>query len=1796
MKRRDTFAFYLVIATLVALATAGQATAGVNDVLFGVASSQEMIDISTIDAGNFGNTFDYAGISTPSITIGGQVEAQIGAIWTGGVPGTWRQIRVIVDSNGDGILTPFDWSDPAHPWNPPVENPVDGSNWTYTYPDDYPRPELRGETITITWDQNCWCTDFPWDTWEHWWYEGNADKTDSWWMESGQLMNVWWSGRDQNWNMLPNGNYKVQVWVDEDDDGQFENTEANKTMMIAVETAGITGTVEDRSGNPIMGARVEAGSWLAWGETRTDSNGDFTLSGLQAGADYHLRVQATGKVTSESDIHLAAGETTVNAGTIVMGDAISISGTLKLDRDADGITDEVADQFAAFTNQWGWQQNDLWVWIDGYNTNGPGWGNTDARFEVGYNAINFNINIPPPSGDANYRLHVNAEGYVATLNGQALSSVNIPVDASGGDAGTIVLTKASRLSGSVLLPEAVSDWKNIDVQAISNANTEERYWGWGQIDPWNGGGSAQTGDFQIDGIPPGTYRLEVRVMGYAVHVTDDVQIVKGQDKQVGQLAVSLGSRITGTLTILGDTSSLQRWDGDMSPNLDIWVDAWSHSGGWSGANVTVSRGTNQSVGYTLGGLTDATYEINSWLGEGYELVDENGNAPVFVAVSGSTTANLVLKPFEGIVQGTLSGSGIALDLNKVVVEVKRPWDWLPPKLATVANGGIDPSTGDYLVGGLGTGDYVVKVGVYQGFMGWDGNGLNTDLSAFNGNGFLVADPSVGVSMQRTFVENNAANATTLNLSLHRGYSISGTVALSATDAPWHDFGDGTFDGQGAPGDANNRKDVDPDPMRSEEISMSADIAGQMVSAMPMDMMFMGGQDPRMGQIVSVDNSSGTYRIDGLSPGVYMIQPPFSSQRITQMEYNDMGGAMFFNGDQQTHHWTATTRMVVITDDDVSGVDFTFANGYTVTGQITLPEAQSYTEEWEGWDWVGHLELETARQHFMGHGQPLMKRDFQQGTRYSFTFNHVADGSYLVRFWTDRYVPGGAKFTVNHANATVNLSIEKGANLVGMLIDAETGEAVTGDDGVMVRCEAVPHVEGSWRETRDDEWSASYIENGDDLRSTGPDGAGGQQNSRSNNTPGKFHLTALPTGNQYVIVVETANGKKIGGAKNYVGRVIAGIEIPEGAIGNISVGTIQLTEGTTIQGRLTDSSGDPIPGVEVIAMPSDTHDGAAEAEGVSDTQGYYTIYGIDPQVAYYDLIVAERPDMFDEWGKRVQWGEKRKYNVRPETTDADFTLVPATASLAGTLTIPAGSQFMIPFKDEASDFPATIIMLQRKGVIYKDVMDGIEVMSTPAPEGALTTTYTIDNLAPGRYKAIFMNYGLPTRIVDNLEIADGGNTLDVTWTTAGHTVSGGLALADGGYPTTADINGAVCLNFADQSLTFGNLTREADGTYSAYEVPGLAAGETYQLVFYRESGFDGPPEIFTAGEPFTVTGDMADNTATITRNGVPVIMALAVKDASLSNVINIGIFSTSYLSDEDISVVESAPGLDTAAGEIHVSQGGGALSDVILSGDKRSIRANYTVAGADSDVVLTLAVHYGDENTTFLEQIAFNVNTLAKNEGTVSVYIPGQVKLGNGDATQIYIPAGSLDTSDDGAAIVRIEKSDDAPGELQGQSSRQVSSRGIFARTATIPLPADATVAGPQYEFNIVAVGDGATVSQVGTVTVQIQYNGGLSAADTNDLQVQHLVNGAWTTETTNRTVDADNHTITVEVTSLSPFVAAVIPGSGGGSGGGGAGGGCFISATSNSSFGGPILPLGICLLAILYGLHLMIRSVKAKEK
>jgi hypothetical protein len=1366
----------------------------------------------------------------------------------------------------------------------------------------------------------------------------------------------------------------------------------------------------------------------------------------------------------------------------------------------------------------------------------------------------FNIYVPTPdTGTHTYELSVHVESYA--LDAASLDLIDgangegIEVSSTGYTfSSNLVLEQAATLTGSVTLPPLpggdpdgkINYWECIDVQAISTSNSAIRYWGWGQID--GNSTPTNTGNFTIDGIADGTYDLEVRVWGYATNTDKTGHVVDKSDNAtltVGNINISSGRQITGTLTIRGDTSKLQTYMGDdASQSLSVWIDAWSPTtGAWGGTQVTVDRGTDQQANgpYIIGGLSsdNDTYELHSWLADNYELTDSSGNAPVLVSVDQDTeTQNIELRPYQGVVQGNITGPG-TLDIDQVVILIRRPWDWMPPKYVTVNCTDADnqivnngDGTGTYKISGLGTDDYIVKAAMFT-----------DDLSSYTGpsqplnTDNLTLSSQLGAVQHRVFVE-NSSTATTKDIAFETGYSVSGTITLDPNDPPWHD---GT------------------------QITIVGHIVSEKVKAKLMDMVFMGeGTEGGIaGTITEIDASTASYSIVGLAPGVYLVKPPFG-----RSEWKDSYDSAdhFFDGGEQQHHWAVTPQTVVVTDSNVTGVNFTLSNGNTISGTLTLPEAPSGTD----WEWIGHIELETPASRHMGHGKPLFKNDFGTGAKHDFSFEHVADGDYLVRFWTDRYVPGTAKVTVSVTDMTVNLTIENGANIEGMLVDAATGQGVTSADGIRVVCEAVPWVEGSWRETREDPWAQSYIEV--DKKNKDPN------DTRTHNTPGKFHLKSLPSGHKYVLFVEATHGQKTGGAKNYVGYTMFGIDIPEGATSTIDVGTIQLTEGTTIKGRITDGT-DPISGVEVHAFPSDTHDGMAEAEGKSDADGYYTVYGIDPNIDYYDLVAAERPFLFEDWGKTIQWGEERKYNVAPETTDANFTLTLASGKLSGTITIPNDGRentdpdklrFMLPFKGCGEEFPVSYILLQKNGVIYKDMLEGIEGMTSPTDAGVYSADYSIDNVVPGKYKITFMNYGLPTLVFDGVQI--GSDTdYDLDWRDYSSTlykVSGSVVLSTGGYPSSSDISGVVCMDTVNNSIVFGLLTEEADGTYSAYEVPGLEDGRTYQVAFFKESGMDETPDIYPAGASFTANTDKDDddgsadgvitNNATITRNTKPVLMIQAVQDGTISGRYNVRIFSTSYLVDESVS--EGTPTLESTTGLISVKSGfgDGNLGNVALSADKRTITATYDKAIDDSTVKLVLAVHYGDDATilTYAETLPvleFDVaaGTICANANVVNTYTAGQVKLGNGDPSQIFVPSGAFSTTD-GRVKVEIKKLDEETVAAQGAylaSLHRAARRGSSARAVTA-LPADtATAAGDRYEISAEDPTDPGTNIQPaagGKITVQLKYDPSL-VSDTSNLYVYHLPEGSstWVKETGNLTIDTENKTISVEVTNLSPFLAGV---------------------------------------------------------
>ncbi len=1701
----------------------------------GVNPDASDLEPETITPKNFSEFFGYTAPPEPALTLDGRNAAAIGVLWTGQIPGDeidlYRGIQVVIDTNGDQTFSPLNWNDPSHPWNrpdsgTPYDFTDDPLSWEYTYPPDYPDGSLRNTTIRLSWDESCWCApEFPTESFDWAWYfdHNGYDTTEIHWLGPEEAGITVWEGRDTFWNLLPNGDYRIQVTLDADGDARFRENEPTAEMLIRIDTAIFRGRVVDGAGEPVPGAQISAYSPSVWTTAQSDAEGKFILTGLVSGEEYFLEVRAKGKVTAEiGPISLQEGEMEKDLSPIPLKEAVAITGTLKLDADGNGIVDEPADLFTPFMSQWGWEVTELEVWLNGWNLSGPGWGSGSAVIREGRSSVSFTLYIPA-NDTGLYEVSISAEGYAAP-------SIQVITDRAGGDAGTIVLTRASMLFGTVKLPAPVKILTDIEANARRIDGTGENYWGWGEIDPSL---DDTAGTFRFDGLVPGEYEIEVRVTGFKPAHLKNVEIRQGEEKDLGEIPVERGKAISGTLTILGDTTDLPTEDysteydpetGEPVPatEISLWVEAWNieDPGRWSGMEITAPRGVDQKVEYILGGLESGRFEIYAELSLaetariGYELIDGQGNSPVFVDLVGSVRKDLFLKPFEGIVTGKVTGEGVDLDYSKVMVSARRPWDWMPPKIATVEKGNLDPKTGEYRISGLGTDEYLIEAGMYL------------QLPEEGEEVPMMAAPGVGDVMERALVENDASRPTILDFTLTRGYSVSGRIILSADDPPIY---------EGAPA------------------TIEKDLAGQPVRAVPMDQYFMGDglagvKSPLVAQITANPDGTGAYRIDGLSPGVYLLVPPMISLR--EASEQNLPVDVDFSEMEIRRNWSADPIRVVITDDDSRGQDFVLKNGHSVQGTLILPEAQTLSGQYDQWRWTGYLELQTPENQLLSHAKVFFKGDFNNSDRTGFIFDHVPDGKYILFFWSDQYVSASRQIEILGKDAAVSLEIEPGANIVGKLVDADTGAPVTAKDGIRVICIADPYVEGGYRETIDTYEDyfpddgilepvkdlipepGSTIESGDALKEGGGQGSADRERPQ----PGRFHLQAIPAGQKYLLIVEAEHGIKTRGAKNYVGQVISGIEVAQGITGDVDVGTIRLRQGITITGRLTHGDGNPVPNVDVAAFPSDAHEGSAEARGVSDREGYYTIFGIDPDVEYYDLIAAERPWLFDDWGKRVEWGEERRYNIRPDlfdeatgmTQNGEMALRKATASLSGTITIPEKNEFMIPFlSEDGQSYPSAYILLQRKGVVYKDMLEGIEGLTMPRPPEARTAPYRIDHIQPGTYRITFMNYGLPRAVIDNIAIHENEQkVIDAAWDDTFYKVSGDLALLSGGYPTTSDISGVLCMNMADQSVVFGRLTKEADNTYSSYEVAGLSGTDRFQLIFYRESGTDNAPRVFSAGEPFSTGGQDIEMDATLTRDLEPTFILRAIQSDEDPNRIRIAIFSSEYLTDNRFEIAETEPGDDPETGMLYLKTGGGELKDLEYGEDKRSIFATYEKVSTDKTVEILIAGHYrsdnpisdnpGSDEAVKRAVLSFDASASLINSRMVDRFTANRVSMGHGDDTRLFFPAGAMETQQSDNLVITLEK------------------RG---RDSSVSLPTGVTQISAPYAVGAGETGTGEEPSLAEPVTVLLEYDPAL-VSDIDLVHLYYQTDGGWRrADAESRMIDTKNRTISGEVKGLSAFVA-----------------------------------------------------------
>ncbi len=832
------------------------------------------------------------------------------------------------------------------------------------------------------------------------------------------------------------------------------------------------------------------------------------------------------------------------------------------------------------------------------------------------------------------------------------------------------------------------------------------------------------------------------------------------------------------------------------------------------------------------------------------------------------------------------------------------------------------------------------------------------------------------------------------------------------------------------------------------------------------------------------------------------------------------------------------KIKVVTQDTT--VSLEVADGYTANVSIYFPAALALADCGGNpcTKWLGGVELFRGEQP-VGDWQGMVvgtsdwdDSDIELAAGTTLTtiqFEHLMDGEYTVRFFSEEYIQGCASFTVDGSNVNASMTLTTGATIKGKVVDAASGSIISSN--VVVTAEAFPWIDGGHKSTQ---WN--------------PQGAFDDN--------GLFYLKNLPAGT-YLLSVEYEAGSSSN--LNYAAASKYGIEISGSS--TFDIGTIKLKQGTTISGTVTDTYGNPLANIPVEAEPMDSKYGSVELEAKTAPDGYYTTTGVDPDIPYYEVDAGIRPDPWEAMMMpHCGYGEEMKLNVAPGSDNVDFELRETTATLAGTITVPEGSVLAPPLADEEFSMPVAYVILQRKGLHWNDPMDGIEAMSNPQGEDGsgnpLTSiTYSIDNLVPGTYRMMVMSNGLCTYLNESLTISAGANELDISLV-EGATLSGTVTKQDGSAPTTSELEMPVAMS-VNQEMVFGSFTYDpSTGEISAYEIQGIKPGVVYYMALVSP-GDDGPGEIYV--QDTTVTASDASDSLTLNAvmvEGAPTFMLKSSKSGSS---VNLNIFCTSHLKD------------DTAADIISAPTAQGALSNMVLSPDKMMISFTYTPAAGETSLAFSITAHYGADNTLVQQNFSLNLAANSANQGLVNSIMGGTVNLDGGDASGISLPSGSIDDADGDGTLVQVTKADlDAGAESEAIAAEEADGTIVVSPEATDDLPSWATAVSLQYDFDL----NGDSVADGQSVTITLQFDEG---TDTEELNVLHYTGGEWVLEETNKTIDTVNRTISVDVESVSPFVA--VEGSESSDSaddtdnslallalGGSDGGGCFVdTARSNSA-------------------------------
>lgn len=1478
---------------------------------------------------------------------------------------------------------------------------------------------------------------------------------------------AYWHGYDSSYRRVPSGTYYARFQT-------FGQGIVSSTLTVVVQSAGIRGRVVDGGGQPIFEAEVNVYGLNGGGFQRTDSDGRFYVSGLKPLSLYNVELRKSGyqtvRLSTSTDL-ITAPAVDLSTRTLEQGITLAVHVDVSAAPTRDIYGGVSVFDPAAHDNAWGSVRVSSGSIA---SDNGRYYG--DPQFST----WTF-ITVRPSTV---YQVEVNLPDF-----GRSTASWTSP--SSGTDYLTFNMTRKPNVYGKVSFPSALvaGQWVNVDARPIHQ--TMSTAWG----GAWINSGASE-GIFSLYGLSNDTYQLRAFAQGFVASTA--TVTVAGAD--VGSPSTggadfsvfSKGGKITGTITVSGDTtglpSSVSGGIGCSGGEFAVPLNAHSRSsfmGTFTQACLPKSASVS-SASYEIAGLADGTYEVYSYL-PGFEFLS-SGPLQVTVATS-SGTANLGFAALAGtvtILADLPAGDDAAEVSYALSLEYGNSSSWSGVLTAS------GTSQGAATVTGLGTGLYTLMVE--------------------NGN------PGRGLMRDSIVPVKNGSSATARVDLTVPSYDVSGEIDVQGTlvlPSTWS-VSVSSVTGLAAAG-----------------VTPQVDIY-----ALP----FPNHFDTRSGPIrtvsAEVHASSATYRVPGLSSGGYWV-------RVRQDLVPPPAGCMGCMPEPGLPDLANEGAIIYVDTQPLTGVNLTLINGFDVSGNLNRPSGDTTTD-------TRVFKVSLRRSDNFTVWQTTVA---SVGASTAYRIAHVAPGDYILEI-TDQGVDAryGAKAVpvkVAAGEVTKNVSLLSGGTIVGRLRDADSQTLINSQNSSQylpqnfgISAQANPWVQGGWVEALRSTTTYGFYFDEDgrfriprlipdtnyDLRFRGYDGLDNADRANGIKTYAPTVIAGVLASEGQIVDVGTVDLKQ--------GATLSGtvLSVSSQPLANIRVIARPSVKSTVDTWNL-----------QVEAYTDEN--GRYTLQGIDRAYKYYDIVA-SPRYRPGETFASVSGPRYAEERRRLV-----DVTIATATVNNDFSLTEANGIVTGRVAaVDGGILYPVFTDDESADgLRGADVVLHRDGAIFDEnplgeIEERTAADGTFRVEGLKPGPYTLRALAQG-YVTSVQTLLVPagTKDVGTLTLAKGATVTGALTKPDGTAVNSeevdmvvgvdedfedflfGTVDVDAG---TQEIEGYTVSGFqVGKVYSLIIVTGKDDIMATGSTVAFAAAGETQVVNLEYRAAL---PRVFVNQTQRVDLNDLSDSTDDERITSVRFFVSQPLRNQTPE--------------DADLtSIVTVSSGAGTLSNLAINSSRDTLTADYTAPSTEASFALDLNFFTIEKDPAT------GD-NFEVDETFSFYAGFAKRRSTTVSNVIGGDVQLED-EASGVSFPSGTFDVASSSSVEVEIRILEELPessasaaglaGRPRSAQSRKSGVASAAKRWGPTAYPSSdlyaaasaAATVDPYSAFYDIFLPAGIKSVLKKTAQLTLTYDPD-RGADPNTLNIYfyHPEKELFILENTNRVVDEVNNTITVSVSHLSTFL------------------------------------------------------------